>query len=76
MKKLLLYLLRWQCSTPVLYLVLTLLPLSTFWNTIIANLIGGIIFYNVDKYIFKKYCVSLQKNCIEKLQNMIYPALL
>lgn len=54
MKKLLLYLLRWQCSTPVLYLVLTLLPLSTFWNTIIANLIGGIIFYNVDRYIFKK----------------------
>ena len=47
------YLLRWQLSSPILYLCLRHLSLGTFWNTIIANLIGGCIFFWVDKYIFK-----------------------
>ena len=51
--KFLLYLLRWQLSTPVLALCLYWLNFSTIVNTIIANLIGGIIFYWIDKYIFK-----------------------
>lgn len=54
MKKFLLYLLRWQLSTPILALVLLLMK---DWNyliaTIVANLIGGIIFFWVDKWIFK-----------------------
>lgn len=54
MKRFILYLIRWQCSTPILALCLTILKLGTFWNTIIANLIGGCIFYFVDKWIFKK----------------------
>ena len=29
------------------------LPFSTLINTIIANLIGGIVFFFVDKHIFK-----------------------
>lgn len=52
-KSYLLYLIRWQLSTPTLYLCLHFLKLGTLANTIIANLIGGMIFYWVDKKIFK-----------------------
>lgn len=48
-----LYIIRWQLSTPILALCMKLLNFSTLINTIIANLIGGIIFYWVDKKIFK-----------------------
>lgn len=58
MKKYLLYLLRWQLSTPILAIVpfvLAFLNVHNYWVTaIIANLIGGIIFFWVDKLIFKK----------------------
>lgn len=54
MKKFILYLIRWQCSSPILYICLQFLNLGTLWNTIIANLIGGIIFFWVDKWIFNK----------------------
>ena len=53
-KKFLLYLVRWQCSTPVLALCLYILPFKTIINTILANLIGGCIFFWIDKRIFKK----------------------
>lgn len=53
-KKFILYLLRWQLSSPILYLCLKFLNLGTFWNTILSNLIGGCIFYFVDKAIFNK----------------------
>lgn len=53
-KRFILYLIRWQLSTPILALCLNFLNLGTLLNTIIANLIGGIIFYFVDKKIFKK----------------------
>lgn len=45
------YLLRWQLSTPILYLVVNKLGVG-LWQTIIANLIGGAIFFWVDKFIF------------------------
>lgn len=55
MKRFLLYLLRWQLSTPILAIVL---HFTTNWNyiasTIVANLIGGIIFFWVDKWIFER----------------------
>ena len=54
MKKLLLYLLRWQLSTPIIALCLMLIPCGYLVKTVIANLIGGLIFYKVDKLIFKK----------------------
>lgn len=48
------YLIRWQLSTPVLALCMWLLGgLDIMLATIIANLIGGCIFYFVDKRIFK-----------------------
>ena len=49
-----LYLIRWQLSTPILALCLSNLNYGTLWNTVIANLIGGAIFYWVDKVIFRK----------------------
>jgi len=45
MQSFLLYLLRWQLSSPILYFCLQKLEFGTLWNTIIANLIGGCIFY-------------------------------
>ena len=53
-KRYLLYLFRWQLSTPILAVVLLWL---NDWNvtvaTVIANLVGGLIFFWVDKFIFK-----------------------
>lgn len=54
MKKLVLYLLRWQLSTPILATVLYLLHTSEIVETIIANLVGGVIFFQVDKKIFRR----------------------
>lgn len=49
------YLLRWQMSTPVLAVVLWVM---SGWNhiiaTIVANVIGGLIFFWVDRMIFSK----------------------
>ena len=51
----LLYLLRWQLSTPILAIALVYLAqLGEFWATVIANLIGGLIFFWIDKIIFRK----------------------
>ncbi len=51
--KLLLYIIRWQLSTPILYLVIDVLTLPDLYKVVIANLIGAIIFFPIDKYIFK-----------------------
>ena len=51
----LMYLLRWQLSSPILYLCLVFLPINnTILSTIIANFIGGCIFFYVDKLILTK----------------------
>lgn len=51
--KYLLYLVRWQLSTPVIAAVLILLAETNKWiATAIANLIGGLIFFWIDKIIF------------------------
>ena len=54
--KLIIYLLRWQLSTPILSAVIyfTIDLWGNIASTILANLIGGLIFYKVDKLIFKK----------------------
>lgn len=50
-----LYLIRWQLSTPILAIALVYLSsLGEFWATVIANLIGGLIFFWIDKLIFRK----------------------
>lgn len=48
-----LYLVRWQLSTPILAGVLYVLSTTgRLTATIVANLIGGLIFFWVDKFIF------------------------
>jgi hypothetical protein len=47
------YLVRWQLSTPILAVVLiALATMNKLVATIIANLIGGLIFFWVDRFIF------------------------
>ncbi len=48
-----LYLLRWQLSTPLLAGVLVAMSTSSrLLSTIVANFIGGLIFFWVDRFIF------------------------
>jgi hypothetical protein len=48
-----LYLARWQLSTPLLAVVLVWLDaLGALAATVVANLIGGLIFFWVDRFIF------------------------
>jgi len=58
-KKYLLYLGRWQLSTPILACVLVLLStLPTILATVIANLVGGLMFFWIDKLIFSTICTT------------------
>lgn len=52
MRKLGLYLIRWQLSTPILAACVIYLPWSPTMKTVVANLIGGLIFFWVDRWIF------------------------
>lgn len=50
-----LYLIRWQLSTPILALAMVaFVELGTWWATFLANLIGGCIFFFVDRLIFQR----------------------
>lgn len=54
-KQYLAYLVRWQLSTPILAVILKLLAdIPTLWATIIANFIGGLVFFWINRKIFKK----------------------
>jgi hypothetical protein len=56
-----LYLVRWQLSTPILAGVLALLgSLGALVATIIANLVGGLIFFWVDRFIFTSETLAAQ----------------
>ena len=60
---------RWQLSTPILALVLWLLAgMNALTVTIIANLIGSLIFFWVDKFIFRSFSKvplwEIKKDCI------------
>jgi hypothetical protein len=56
-----LYLLRWQLSTPILAGVLFVLSRTDrVTATIIANLLGGLIFFWVDMVIFTSGRLSVQ----------------
>lgn len=54
--KLIVYLLRWQLSTPILSAVIyfTIDLWGNLASTVLANLIGGLMFYKIDKIIFNK----------------------
>jgi hypothetical protein len=56
-----LYLLRWQASTPILAGVLIILvSFDPLVATIIANVIGGLIFFWVDRFIFTSSLLAAQ----------------
>lgn len=57
-KRFLLYLFRWQLSTPILWLVVKELGVGVS-STVIANLIGGSIFFWVDRFIFTSKAVEM-----------------
>lgn len=48
------YLIRWQLSTVILAPCIWLLPYNILIKTIISNLIGGILFFWFDKWLFGK----------------------
>lgn len=55
LRKFLLYLLRWQLSTPILAVCVAWLnQYGTTVSTVVANLIGGCIFFWVDSLIFER----------------------
>lgn len=61
MKRYGLYLIRWQLSTPILAGVLYILStMDKVSATVIANLIGGLIFYWVDMFIFTSDRLAVQ----------------
>lgn len=56
-----LYLLRWQLSTPILAGVgILLASMGQIISAIIANLIGGLIFFWVDRFIFTSSSLASQ----------------
>ncbi|MDD1704334.1 MAG: hypothetical protein LUP97_03765 [Methanoregula sp.] len=56
-----LYLLRWQASTPILAGVgIILASMGQLVAAIVANLIGGLIFFWVDQYIFTAQSIATQ----------------
>jgi len=57
-RRFILYLIRWQLSTPILWLVVKNLGVG-IWATVLANLIGGAIFFWVDKFIFTSKAVEM-----------------
>ncbi len=60
-KKYFLYLIRWQLSTPILAIALIWLnPFGQWPATIVANFIGGLIFFWVDKFIFTSRILEAQ----------------
>ncbi|MDD1699609.1 MAG: hypothetical protein LUQ04_02320 [Methanoregula sp.] len=56
-----LYLLRWQASTPILAGVgILLASMGQLVAAIVANLIGGLIFFWVDQFIFTSQSLAAQ----------------
>ena len=60
-KRYLAYLLRWQLSTPILaFVILLMAGYDTLVATVVANLVGGLIFFWVDQYIFTSKDLAAQ----------------
>lgn len=56
-----LYLLRWQASTPVLAAIsIIMVAYGQIIAAVVANLIGGLIFFWVDQFIFTSSMLSTQ----------------
>ena len=67
-KRYALYLIRWQLSTPILAIVPMILNLDNPWKiAIIANIIGGLIFFWVDSFIFTSKELNTQWEVVENI---------
>lgn len=53
-KKLSFYILRWQLSTPILYLVMASFDIPELQRVVLANFIGALVFFPIDELIFRK----------------------
>ena len=54
LKKYVFYLIRWQLSTPILAICYAwLIAYGTLSATIIGNFVGGLLFFWVDRWIFR-----------------------
>ena len=66
-KRYAMYLLRWQASTFILAPVIAIAVCMVPWGSAaLANLIGGLIFFWVDKLIFRKKKLRPQWEIVEK----------
>lgn len=64
-----LYLIRWQLSTPILAGVgILLAAMGQLIAAIIANLIGGLIFFWVDRFIFTSRSLAAQWEVKENIR--------
>jgi hypothetical protein len=57
--KYLTYIFRWQLSTPILALFTGGWSVDSFKNSIVANFIGSLLFFWVDRWIFN---IGKEKN--------------
>jgi len=72
-KKYLLYLFRWQLSTPILAACVYILTkhIGATWTTIVANLIGGLIFFWIDRWIFTHTDILHTGELWEAIDNVV-----
>ena len=64
-----LYLIRWQLSTPILaWCVIVFASLGATWATIIANFVGGILFFWIDRFIFQSEKLDASWQIKEQVQ--------
>ena len=64
-----LYLIRWQLSTPILAFVPIYFHLTDFWTAAFwANIIGGLIFFWVDNFIFTSKELTTQWEIVENIK--------
>ena len=68
-----LYLVRWQLSTPILAVCIYFLTqsLGPTLTTVIANFIGGLIFFWVDQWIFRKTDILFSGELWEEKEGVI-----
>ena len=64
-----LYLTRWQLSTPILaWCIIVFATFGPTWATVIANLIGGLIFFHIDRFIFQSEKLDANWQVKEKVE--------
>ena len=69
LKRYALYLIRWQLSTPILAGVgIILASMGALAAAIVANLIGGLIFFWVDRFIFTSETLDAQWEVKENIR--------